>query len=243
MKQLKIENLKTEKEEAPILNGVSFVLSEGEKVLLMGPNGSGKTSLAMALLGDPSVNVVSGKIVLDGKDITKLEPDKRAKLGLFVGFQNPVEIPGVNVYDILLAGYRAVHSGENLDIEEFRAKIDKIAVDLQIDNGLLSRGLNEGFSGGEKKKMELLQMLVLKPAFVILDEPDSGLDADAIKIVAKAISMLDAKTAVMVISHDAKRIRINDFNKVLILKNGLIVEEGGMELIDRVGKVGYESKE
>lgn len=242
---IKITNLKVEVEDKLVLDGVSLNMEEGKKVLLMGPNGSGKTTLARVLLGDKQVKVVSGRITMkeeSGKemDLLKLDIDERAQRGIFVGFQHPVEIPGVGFYEFLLSAHREVLGEEAINIDEFYKNIDQIAKTLQIEPKLASRNINEGLSGGEKKKMELLQMVVMKPKYVILDEPDSGLDADSVKIVKKAIEELEKNVSVLIISHDAKRLGMKDFDQVLVMKSGKIVKTGGNELIDEVAKKGYE---
>lgn len=242
--KLLVNNLKAQKEDLPILDGVTFELSVGERVLLMGPNGSGKTTLAMALLGSSGVEVSGDVLIENGKkvDLLKLSITERAKAGLYIGFQLPVEIPGVSAYEMLFEAYRSISGDAPVEVDEVRGIVDKYAAELGIDAEFLSRGLNEGFSGGEKKKMELLQMLVLKPKLAILDEPDSGLDADSVKYVNKALSLLGPDTGVLIISHDPRRLGLKDISRVYIIRDGKIVENGGMELIDRVGNKGYDFK-
>jgi len=242
---LRISNLKVNVGDKRILQGTTLSLDRGEKVLLMGPNGSGKTTLARALLGDDRLKLVSGKITVENGggivDITNLSVSERAKRGIFVGFQSPVEIPGVGFNELMFFAYRELHENEEaaLEIEDFYEKVEHVAQKLGLKRNLVDRCVNEGLSGGECKKMELLQMVILKPKYAILDEPDSGLDTDSIKIVGKAISMLDEKTGVLVISHDAKRLKVENFDRVLIIKGGKIAKEGGVELIEAVSEKGY----
>lgn len=236
---LKISGLNVKAGDKALLNGVDLELTTGEKVLLMGPNGSGKTTLVRAIMGDPSVEIISGKILLGDNDLLKLSPDERAKLGVFVCFQSPVEIPGVNVYEILLAAHRQLYPEEPISVEGLQDQIAVVAGKLGLEEQVLARSLNVGFSGGEKKKLELLQMVVLSPQYVILDEPDSGLDADSVKIVSRAIEMLSKSSAVLLISHDPRRLNFNE-DRILLMKKGRIVKEGGAELLQQVTKEGYE---
>ncbi len=235
---LEVKGLQAQIAGEPILNGVNFAIDAGKRVLLLGPNGSGKTTLVKAILGDNDLKIDSGDILLDGKSILKLNAAERARLGIFVTFQSPVVIPGVNVYEVLLASLR--ERGDLTEVSEVEKIVDEVARKLNIDEKMLVRSLNDGFSGGEKKKFELLQMLVLKPKYVIMDEPDSGLDADAVQLIAKAIDLLPAETGVAVISHDPKRLKISSFDAVYIMKSGSIAKSGGAELIDSVLKNGYE---
>lgn len=245
---LEINNLKVEIDGEEVLQGVSVHVGRGEKVLLMGPNGSGKTSLARVLLGDARFKIISGEVTaeLDGQklNLLKLSPEDRARKRLFVGFQAPVEIPGVSFYDLLFQSSREIKTedsqNEVLEMDEFYDRVDEIAGVLSVDKNLLSRGVNENMSGGEKKKMELLQMVVLKPRLVILDEPDSGMDADSVKYIRKALDLLDKNTSVLLISHDPSRLGISAFDKVLVMKRGKIVKEGRTELIKQVSKEGYD---
>lgn len=241
-----ISNLWVKIEDKEILKGISLKIESGEVVALMGPNGSGKSTLAGALMGHPKYQVesektkVKSKISLDGEDLTEKTPDQRAKVGLFLAMQYPVSIPGVSVREALLAAIRA--RGEKVSALELKKRIEKEAGELSIDEELLKRGLNEGFSGGEKKKMEILQMRILSPKYAILDETDSGLDIDALKIVAKGANYLakKKKTGILVITHYQRLLSYLKPDRVLVMKDGEIVREGGIELVRDLEKKGYK---
>ena len=240
---LKIKNLKVEVEEKEILKGVDLEINKGEVVALMGPNGSGKSSLSNALMGNPDYTITGGEIIFEGKNINELTPDERANLGIFMAFQYPVAIPGVKVRDVLIASLRA--QMKEVKAIDIKRKVEEIAKELRMSDDLLSRGLNEGFSGGEKKKMEILQMKILKPKLAILDETDSGLDLDALNIVASEIQTQITETgmSVILITHYQRMLSLVDVDKVVVLKKGLVVDRGGKELIAELEKVGYKKYE
>lgn len=238
-----ISNLWVKIEDKDILRGISLRIEPGEVVALMGPNGSGKSTLACSLMGHPNYKVVSSKnlvLSIDGESIIEKTPDERAKAGLFLAMQYPVSIPGVSVREALLAAIRA--RGEKISALELKKRIEKEAGELSIDEELLKRGLNEGFSGGEKKKMEILQMRILSPKYAILDETDSGLDIDALKIVAKGANYLakKKKTGILVITHYQRLLSYLKPDRVLVIKDGEIVREGGIELVRDLEKKGYK---
>lgn len=246
-----IEKLSAKKGDIEILRNVTLDIRPAACTLLMGPNGSGKTSLARVLLGDPEYIVTGGKVEVyenNNNDKRKpvnllaLTPPERARNGLFVSFQNPIELPGVSTYEFLFAAYKAIYPKEkkDLDVDEMNGMIENRADELGIPLPLLSRGVNEGFSGGERKKLELLQMLVLQPKYIVLDEPDSGLDADSVKMIARALLLLDRGPGVLIISHDAKRLENVNFDSVCVMREGTIVEYDGNELIERISRTGYE---
>lgn len=238
---LDISSLTAQTDEEEILNDVSLTIEDSENVLLMGPNGSGKTTLVRAIWGDDKVEVKSGEIDFNGKDLLGMKPYRRAQLGIFFGFQYPVEVPGVDFHELLYISYNEIHpeKAEKYSIEDFFAYVDDIADKLSIPVGLLRKGVNEDMSGGERKKMELLQMVVLDPQLVLLDEPDSGLDADSISIVGDALNMLKSNVSVLVISHSAVRLENVGFDSVHVIRSGEIVESGGDELIDFIEEKGY----
>ena len=236
---LEIKNLYVNHEGKEILKGINLKIKKGKIHALMGPNGSGKTTLAHVLMGNPKYKVVSGDILLDGKSIKKLSPDERAKKGLFMSFQNPVEISGVSISNFLRQAYTSLHE-KKISLLEFRHLLEKKCKELGIDHNLLSRYLNEGFSGGEKKKVEILQMFVLNPEIVVLDETDSGLDIDSLKTVAKGINkFMDKEKTILIITHYKRILDYVKPDKVFIMINGKIVAEGGSDLVDHLEEKGY----
>jgi Fe-S cluster assembly ATP-binding protein len=237
---LEIQNLHVRTEEREILHGVDLVVNKGETHALMGPNGSGKSTLANTLMGNPAYEVTEGKILLNGEDLTEADPDERARAGLFLAFQYPATIPGVSVANFLRM---AVNAGreEPIKVKEF-GKVLKENMDLlKIKREFTSRYLNEGFSGGEKKRAEILQLAMLRPQFAVLDETDSGLDIDALRIVSDGVNALrDETRGFLIITHYT---RILDYVKpefVHIMLDGKIVREGGPELAGELEDKGYE---
>jgi Fe-S cluster assembly ATP-binding protein len=246
---LQIKNLQVNIDGQQVLKGIDIEVKPGEVHALMGPNGSGKSTTAKTLAGHPDYEVEGGSVLLNGEDILELSPDERAQLGLFLAFQYPVEIPGVKVSNFLRHAHQARFEDEPKKQFEkvlaFRKHLEALAEKFQVKQSLLKRGLNEGFSGGEKKRLEILQMAVLEPQFAILDETDSGLDIDAIKIVAQGVRKIvdEHKTGALVITHYQ---RILDYLKpdfVHVMVNGKIVESGGPELVAKLEKEGYKSFE
>ena len=234
---LKITNLKVLIEGKEILKGVNLEVKSGQLYVLMGPNGSGKSTLAQAVMGNPKFVVDGGRIAVSGQDITKLAPDKRAKLGLFLAFQNPVEVPGVSYFNFLRL---AAKDGKN-GIIEFKNNVVNIARSLGFEENLLSRSLNDGFSGGERRKSEILQALTLKPKYAILDELDSGLDVDAQKIVAAKISELVKNgTGVLLITHNPRILKFLKPDKVYVMIAGKIVKEGSRGLVAKLEEKGFD---
>lgn len=239
---LSIKSLKVNREKSVILNGVSLDIKPGETHILMGPNGSGKSTLANSLMGNPDYSIISGQIILGGKDITTLGVAERAKAGLFLAFQYPVEIPGVPLLQFLKLAY-IEKTGIKITPGAFLKLVNEHTSRLDIKKELLDRYLNEGFSGGEKKKIEILQLSILSPEFVILDETDSGLDVTALKTIFKDIDFFKNKNniGVLAITHYA---RILDYLKpdfVHIIQNGKIVKSGGIEIAKEVERKGYEA--
>jgi Fe-S cluster assembly ATP-binding protein len=238
MMGLEIKDLYVEVEGKEILKGVSLSIAPGEVHALMGPNGSGKSTLANALLGHPRYKITKGAIFLDGEDITSMAPDERARKGLFLSFQYPQEIPGVTVENFLRTAYNNLHG--KIDVVKFNALLKERMSALHIDPAFSRRYLNEGFSGGEKKRMEVLQMTVLNPRFMVLDETDSGLDVDALKVVAQGISaMRDGTHATLIITHFNRILKLVEPDHVHIITAGRIVKSGGKELAHETEEKGY----
>jgi len=243
MDVLAINDLFVSAQGKEILKGLNLKLHKGEIHVLMGPNGSGKSSLAATLMGHPTYQVTSGCIRYKGRYITRLSPDERAKLGIFLAFQNPLEIPGVTLSNFLRTAYNATHK-DRVSIPEFKKRLHTIALKLKLEDSFLNRYLNDGFSGGEKKKAEALQLLVLEPKLVILDETDSGLDVDALKKVAKAISdYVSEECTILVITHYQRILKYAKPDFVHILVKGKIVESGKKELALEIEKNGYKEWE
>lgn len=241
---LEIKDLSCSIDSNEILKGVNLTVEPGKIHVLMGPNGSGKSTLSKVLLGHPAYEVTGGKIIVDGEDITEMEPDERSKAGVFLAFQYPVEVPGVNFSNFLRLAYNSRRGeSEQVPVFKFRKILKTAAEELGFEELLLDRNLNEGLSGGEKKKAEILQMAVLDPKYTILDETDSGLDLDALKIVFEAINRIistHGKMGILIITHYQ---RIFDYitpDKVHVMYKGKIVEEGGMELVDKIHAEGYK---
>ena len=248
MPALEIRDLDVEREGKEILKGVNLKTGPGEVHAIMGPNGSGKSTLAYALLAHPKYKVTKGDILLDGQSILNLKTDERAKKGLFLGFQYPTEVSGVGFSHFLRTSYNALSKslgGEKrevfLTVREFQNYLKKNLDSVGLAHDFLSRYLNEGFSGGEKKRSEVLQMTVLQPSISILDEPDSGLDIDAVQAVAKAISLISKEdSTVIVITHYARILKFLDkLNYVHVMASGKIIKEGPRELADELEQKGY----
>jgi Fe-S cluster assembly ATP-binding protein len=241
---LSIHNLVVSIGDKRILNGLSLEIAAGEVHAVMGPNGSGKSTLAQVLAGRADYTVQSGKVIYKGQDLLAMAPEARARAGLFLGFQYPVEIPGVNNVYLLKAALNAVrkHRGEKeLDAFEFLALVKDKMKFMQMDEAFLTRGVNEGFSGGEKKRNEILQMLVLEPELAILDETDSGLDVDALKVVAHGINAMRRKDrAQLLVTHYQRLLDYVVPDRVHVLANGRIVRSGDQTLALEVEKQGYD---
>jgi Fe-S cluster assembly ATP-binding protein len=237
---LEIQNLHVRTEEREILHGVDLVINKGETHALMGPNGSGKSTLANTLMGNPTYEITEGKILLDGEDITEADPDDRAKAGLFLAFQYPVSIPGVSVANFLRTAINAKRE-EPIKVKEFGELLKKNMEVLRVEREFTSRYLNDGFSGGEKKRAEILQMAMLEPDFAVLDETDSGLDIDALRVVADGVNALRGPTmGALIITHYTRILNYVRPDFVHIMLNGRIVQEGGAELADHLEEKGYD---
>ena len=236
---LEVKNLHVEFKGKEILKGLNLKLEKGVVHALMGPNGSGKSTLSYVIMGHPSYEITSGEILLDGKNILALAPNERAKLGLFLSFQNPTEIEGVKISTFLRQAYNAINR-KKLSLLEFQELLEKRAGELGIPREFLSRYLNKGFSGGEKKKAEILQLLVLNPKIGILDETDSGLDIDSLKLVAKGINKFMRKDKiVLIITHYKRILEHVKPEKVSIMLDGKIVHEGSGEIVNKLEEKGY----
>jgi Fe-S cluster assembly ATP-binding protein len=243
-KMLKIDQLHASVAGRKVLDGLSLEVAAGEVHAIMGPNGSGKSTLAYVLAGKPGYEVTSGTVTYQGQDLLALAPEERARAGLFLGFQYPVEIPGVNNVYLLKAALNAArrHRGlPEVDAFEFLALVREKMKLMQMDEAFLSRGVNEGFSGGEKKRNEILQMLVLEPALALLDETDSGLDIDALKVVASGVNTLRAADkAIVLVTHYQRLLDHIVPDHVHVLVRGRIVRSGGRELALELEQRGYD---
>lgn len=238
---LEIKNLHVSVGEKEILHGVDLLLQPGKVVAVMGPNGSGKSTLANTLAGHPKYSITNGEIKIDGVDITTMKPDERAKKGLFLSMQHTPEIPGVSIANFLRLAKQAV-TGETINPVKFYKELRQRMADLGIDPKFAERHLNVGFSGGEKKRFEILQLSVLQPKYAILDETDSGLDVDALKIVAEGINKFrNADKGILVITHYNRILQYVIPDEVYIMMNGRIVECGKKNLAERVEEHGYDT--
>ena len=243
---LEIRNLHVNVVGKPILKGVNLTVKQGEIHALMGPNGTGKSTLAYTLMGHPSYEVTAGQVIFKGIDLLELEPDERSRLGLFLAFQYPVAIPGVSIANFLRTALNARRRAANpadkgISIPEFR-KVLKTKMDLlQMSHDFAGRYLNDGFSGGEKKRAEILQMATLEPEIAVLDETDSGLDIDALRIVASGVNTLAGPTlGVLVITHYQRVLNYIKPHHVHVMLNGQIVESGGADLALHLEEKGYD---
>ncbi len=238
--KLEIKNLHVSIDDKEVVKGVNLTINEGELHVIMGPNGSGKTTLAKAVMGHPQLKITSGDILVDGKSILGMKVNERAKLGLFLQFQNPIEIEGLGLLNFLNTA-RGALTDKPLQFKEFMSEVKNTSKELALKEELIGRSLNHGFSGGEKKKVEVLQMHVLKPKLAILDEPDSGLDVDAVRIVATNVEALrkERNMGLLVITHYSRILNYMQPQFIHVMKDGKIVKEGGKELINEVEEKGY----
>jgi Fe-S cluster assembly ATP-binding protein len=234
-------SVETEAGSTPILNGINLTMNTGETHAIMGPNGSGKSTLAYTIAGHPKYTVTGGTITFDGEDVLAMSVDERARAGLFLAMQYPVEIPGVTVTNFLRTAKTAL-DGEAPSIRSWTKDVKSAMTNLRMDPKFAQRNVNEGFSGGEKKRHEILQLEVLKPKFAILDETDSGLDVDALKIVSDGVNRAKEATGlgVLLITHYTRILRYIRPEFVHVIVAGKIVEEGGPELADRLEEEGYD---
>ncbi len=236
---LQIRGLEVAVDDTPILKGVDLEVPQGEVHALMGPNGSGKSTLAYALAGHPRYEITGGQALFDGHDLAELEADERAKLGLFLAMQYPVEVPGVSVMNFLRTSLQAIR-GEEIPPREFVKLFDERSKLLGFDRSFADRYLNEGFSGGEKKRHEILQMAMLQPRFAVLDETDSGLDVDALRIVSEGVNtMRGPGLGVLIITHYTRILRYIRPDVVHVMYEGRIARTGGPELAEHLEEHGY----
>jgi Fe-S cluster assembly ATP-binding protein len=237
-----IKDLHVRIDDTEILKGLNLTIKPGEVVALMGPNGSGKSTLSHVIMGHPSYTVTKGSITYHGEDVLAMSPEERSHKGLFLSFQHPPEVPGLLVKDYLLEIYKA-KTGSKPKIMEFRRMLKDALNKLRIDESFTQRYLNQGFSGGEKKRMEMLQMALLKPTMAVLDETDSGLDIDALKNISQGIQVLraeDKELAVLIITHYKRILEHVKPDRVVVLMNGKIIKEGNADLVHELETQGYE---
>jgi Fe-S cluster assembly ATP-binding protein len=242
MADLEIRNLHVRVEEREILKGVDLDVSKGEIHALMGPNGSGKSTLASTIMGHPSYEITEGTITFKGEDITEADPEDRAHAGLFLAFQYPVSIPGVSIANFLRMAINTGRKDDPINVREFGKRLGHAVELLDVDRAFTSRHVNEGFSGGEKKRAEILQMAMLEPEVAVLDETDSGLDIDALRTVAEGVDKLHAEQGMgaLIITHYQRILHYVKPQFVHILMDGRIVMEGGSELVERLEREGYD---
>ncbi len=237
---LKIENLRVEIDGQEIIKDLDLEVGRGEIHAIMGPNGSGKSTLANVLMGHPRYEITDGSVTFEGEDVLELEPDERAKMGLFLAFQYPSEVPGVSVANFLRTAVNSVREEELSPMEMYRLLQEKMAI-MQMDPKFAERYLNEGFSGGEKKRNEILQMLMLEPKLAIMDETDSGLDIDALQVVAKGVNeMRGPEFSAVVITHYQRILRYIEPDRVHVMLDGRIVTSGGKGLAEALEEKGYD---
>ncbi|MCR5210612.1 MAG: Fe-S cluster assembly ATPase SufC [Lachnospiraceae bacterium] len=240
MALLEIKNLTAGIEEGEILHGVNLNVNAGETHVLMGPNGAGKSTLGNVIMGSPAYNITSGSIILDGEDITKLSANERAKRGLFMSFQNPLEVPGLSLEAFLRSAIRE-QTGKPVRFFQYKKDIEEICKLLDMDESYVERDLNVGFSGGEKKKAEIFQLLMLKPKLAILDETDSGLDVDAVRTVSKGVEHFAKQGgALIVITHSTRILEALKVDHTHVLVKGKIAAEGGADMVDEINANGFE---
>jgi Fe-S cluster assembly ATP-binding protein len=244
MADLEIRNLHVQAGDKKILKGLDLTVNKGEIHALMGPNGSGKSTLANAIMGQPTLEVTEGQILFRGEDITEADPDERARMGLFMAFQYPVAIPGVTVTKYLrmvMNAHREARGEPEISLKDFRKTVEAAMELTNVPREFTSRYLNEGFSGGEKKRMEILQLALQKPAIAVLDETDSGLDIDALNTVAHGVNTVASGSdmGVLIITHYQRILHMVQPSRVSIMFEGRIVKEGGPELVEQLERQGY----
>lgn len=245
MNILEVKNLKVAAGDKLILDGISFNIAEGESVVIMGPNGSGKSTLALVLMGHPDYQIKSGQIIFKGQDISEAKPEERAAAGLFLAFQEPREIAGLELFPFLFDSYKSLRTArkqETGSVFSFKKELDQELEALQVHTDWSSRQLNQDFSGGEKKKSELLQLALAKPSLAVFDEIDSGLDVDALEVAGQAIKRFkNDKTSLLAVTHYQRVLKYIKPDRVLVMAKGKIVKSGGPELAAQLEKEGFSS--
>ena len=238
---LNIQNLSVRVTEKPILHNLNLSVGAGETHVLMGPNGAGKSTLGNAIMGNPHYEITDGKIFFDGKDITHDSTDKRAKAGLFLSFQNPIEVPGISLGNFTRGALEAV-TGQRMRLLAYKKESERILKLLSMDPSYASRDLNVGFSGGEKKKAEIFQLLMLKPKLAILDETDSGLDVDAVRIVSEGVRIHqeEVKGTLIIITHSTRILESLNVDRTHVLAGGNIIASGDASMIADINENGFE---
>ena len=239
-KFLEVKDLHVSVQDKEILHGIDLNIKKGEIHVLMGPNGTGKSTLGYALIGNPKYEITQGSIIFNGKDLTEESVDKRAKAGMFLSFQNPLEVPGVTLSSFIRSALEQI-TGERTKVWDFKKKLKATMDILDMDHEYADRDLNVGFSGGEKKKAEILQLLMLEPSFAILDETDSGLDVDAVRTVSAGIEEYQrrCKGALLIITHSTKILESLKVDKTHVMIEGKIAKTGGSELVDFINEKGF----
>ena len=237
---LEIKGLRVSAGEKEILRGVDLSIGRDETHVLMGPNGTGKSTLGYAITGNPAYTVTEGSIVFDGEDITSLLVNERAKKGIFLSFQNPLEVPGVTLSAFIRSALEQ-KSGSRIRLWDFKKKLKETMKLLNMDESYAERDLNVGFSGGEKKKAEILQMLMLEPKLAILDETDSGLDVDAVRTVSQGVSLYRERNhgSLLIITHSTRILEALTVDAAHVMENGVIVKNGGASLVDEINEKGF----
>jgi len=238
---LEIQGLHVNVGEKEILHGLDLTVGKGETHVIMGPNGAGKSTLGHAMMGNPAYEVTEGRVLFDGKDVTEDSATDRAKAGMFLSFQNPIEVPGISLSNFIRNALDQ-RTGKRARLWEFRKSLEKKMALLGMDKSYADRDLNVGFSGGEKKKAEILQMLMLNPSLAILDETDSGLDVDAVRIVSEGVREFQNTTdgSLVIITHSTRILEALKVDYTHILVDGRIVKTGGPELVDEINRGGFE---
>ena len=239
---LEISNLHVSAGDKEILRGVNLTVGRDETHVLMGPNGTGKSTLGYAVTGNPAYTVTEGRIVFDGEDITETPVNERAKKGLFLSFQNPIEVPGVTLSAFIRSALEQ-KSGSRLRLWDYKKKLSETMKRLGMDESYAERDLNVGFSGGEKKKAEILQMLMLEPKLAILDETDSGLDVDAVRTVSEGVRLFRERThgSLLIITHSTRILEALSVDAAHVMEKGVIVKNGGASLVDEINEKGFAS--